>query len=231
MFHKREFFSALKVSVPVMMGYIVLGFAFGLLIVSLEYEWYIALLMSLFIYAGALQFLAVTFFSSKLGLLDIFITSLFVNIRQAFYGLSVLKKFKKSKGLKPYLIFGLTDETYALLTTLKEDVQLKKHYYYFYLSALNQFYWVTGTLLGTLLGSFIAFNTNGLEFSLTALFVVLAIEQYKIKKSFTPFLIGAVASILAFIVVPLDNMLIVSIAIALVGMFLLKNRLTHHDTH
>jgi len=224
MFHKKEFQVAFKVSIPVMMGYGVLGFAFGLLVTSSNYPWYIALLMSIFIYAGALQFLAVGFFSSKLGLFDIFLASLFVNIRQSFYGLSLLKKFKKSGKLKPYLIFGLTDETYALLTTIKEDEQLKKRYYYFYLTALNQSYWITGTFLGAVFGSMIKFNTSGLEFSLTALFVVLAIEQYKANKNFTPFIIGAIASVLAIIVVPINNMLIVAIVLSLLEMFLLRKR-------
>jgi len=223
--HIKEFKTALKVSIPVMMGYGVLGFAFGLLIVSLDYPWYIALLMSVFIYAGALQFLAIGFFSSKLGLFDIFITSIFVNIRQSFYGLSVLKKFKNSAKLKPYLIFGLTDETYALLTTVKEDEQLNKKYYYFYLTALNQSYWIIGTFLGAIFGSMVEFDTKGLDFSLTALFVVLALEQYKANKNFTPFIIGAVASILAFILVPINSMLIFAIVCALVGMFIFKKRL------
>ena len=225
MFHKKEFQTAFKVSIPVMMGYGVLGFAFGLLIVSLDYSWYIALLMSIFIYAGALQFLAIGFFSTKLGLVDIFITSIFVNIRQSFYGLSVLKKFKKSGNLKPYLIFGLTDETYALLTTIKEDEQLKIKYYYFYLTLLNQSYWVVGTTFGAIFGSIITFDTKGLDFSLTALFVVLAIEQYKVNKNFVPFLIGAVASVLAFLVVPINNMLIFAIVSSIVGMFIFKKRL------
>jgi len=222
--HKKEFQSALKASIPVMMGYGVLGFAFGLLMTSIDYPWYIALLMSLFIYAGALQFLAVGFFSSKLGLFDIFITSLFVNIRQSFYGLSLLKKFKKSGKLKPYLIFGLTDETYALLSTIQEDAQLKRRYYYLYLTALNQSYWVIGTIFGGVFGSIVTFDTSGLEFSLTALFVVLAIEQYKANKNFTPFMIGAVTSILAILLVPINSMLIVAIICSLIGMFLLRKR-------
>lgn len=223
--YNREFKTAFKVSIPVMMGYGVLGFAFGLLVTSLEYSWYLALLMSIFIYAGALQFLAIGFFSAKLGLIDIFITSIFVNIRQSFYGLSMLKKFKKSGKLKPYLIFGLTDETYALLTTIKDDEQLNKKYYYFYLTALNQSYWVTGTIFGAIFGSLVAFDTAGLEFSLTALFVVLAIEQYKANKNFLPFIIGAVTSILAIILVPINNMLIFAIILSLIGMFIFKKRL------
>jgi len=222
---KKELQSAFKVSIPVMMGYMVLGFAFGLLLVSLHYAWYIAVLMSVFIYAGALQFVAVGFFSSKLGLFDIFISSIFINIRQSFYGLSVLKKFKNSKKLKPYLIFGLTDETYALLTSIKEDESLNKKYYYFYLTLLNQSYWVSGTFLGAMFGSFIKFDTKGLDFSLTALFVVLAIEQYKANNNITPFLIGGGASIVAFILAPINSMLIVSIILALISMFIFKSRL------
>jgi len=225
--YKKEFKTAFKVSIPVMMGYGVLGFAFGLLIVSLNYDWYIAILMSVFIYAGALQFLAVGFFSTKLGLFDIFITSIFVNIRQSFYGLSVLEKFKNTKKIKPYLIFGLTDETYALLTSIKDDESLNKKYYYFYLSMLNQSYWVSGTIFGALFGSLVSFDTKGLDFSLTALFIVLAIEQYKNNQNIIPFIIGAVVSILAFIFVPLNSMLIFAIVCSLIGMFIFKKRLQY----
>jgi 4-azaleucine resistance transporter AzlC len=223
--YNKELKAAFKISIPVMMGYVVLGFAFGLLLVSFQYPWYIALLMSIFIYAGALQFLAIGFFNAKMGLIDIAIASIFVNIRQSFYGLSVLKKFKKTKKLKPYLIFALTDETYALLTTIKEDSSLKHKYYYFYLSLLNQSYWVIGTILGTIFGSMVKFNTNGLEFSLTALFVVLAIEQYKNNKNYIPFLIGAITSIVALMFISIDNMLIFSIISSLIALIIFKKKL------
>jgi len=219
----REFKIAFKTSIPVMMGYSVLGFAFGLLLVSSTQPWYVAVLMSLVIYAGALQFLAVGFFSSKLGMVDIFIASIMVNIRQSFYGLSLLKKFKKTK-FKPYLIFALTDETYALLTTIKESENIKKKWYYFYLSLLNQSYWVFGTTMGALFGKMVSFNTKGLDFSLTALFVVLAIEQYKKDKNLTPFIIGAFASIVGFVVVSRENMLIFSIVFSIILMFIFKKR-------
>jgi 4-azaleucine resistance transporter AzlC len=208
------------------MGYTVLGFAFGLLAVSSGLKWYIALLMSFVIYAGALQFLAVSLLSVKAGFLDIFIASLMVNLRQSFYGLSLLQKFKKAV-LKPYLIFALTDETYALLTTIKTPDDIKKKWYYFYLGMLNQSYWISGTAVGSLFGSSVHFNTKGLDFSLTALFVVLAIEQYKQIKKLTPFVLGGVVSILGFIIVPKSDMLVFSIALALLGMFLLKNRIEY----
>ncbi len=222
--HTRELKIAFKVSIPVMMGYMVLGFAFGLLIVSSGFKWYIAFLMSIFVYAGALQFLAIGLLKAKAGFVDIFIASLMVNLRQAFYGLSLLQKFKKAL-FKPYLIFALTDETYALLTTIKEDRDIKKGWYYFYLSILNQSYWVSGTLLGAFIGSSTDFNTKGLDFSLTALFVVLAMEQYKQIKKLLPFVIGAVASLCSFIVVSKNNMLLTSIVLALIGMLLFKDKI------
>ncbi len=223
--YENELKKAFKVSIPVMMGYLVLGFAFGLLLVSFNYSWYLAPLMSLFIYAGALQFVAINFFNVKAGFVDIAIASWFVNIRQSFYGLSLLKRFSNIGKIKTYLIFGLTDETYALLTSIKDDESLNKKWYYFFLTAFNQSYWFIGSTLGAIIGSNISFNTAGLEFSLTALFVVLCIEQYKNLRNYVPFLIGAIASIFSLILVPSDKMLIVSIILALILMFTFRKRI------
>lgn len=207
-----------------MMGYSVLGFAFGLLAVSFGYGWYIAIFMSIFIYAGALQFAGIGFLNAKIGYIDIAVASLFINIRQAFYGLSVLKKFKNTGRFKAPLIFALTDETYALLTSMPEEEGLSKKHYYLFLGLLNQSYWVGGTILGALFGKAVDFDTRGLEFSLTALFAVLAIEQYKKIRNLTPFVIGSVISILALFSVSKENMLIVSIFGALILMALFRGR-------
>ena len=223
--YENELKKAFKVSIPVMMGYLVLGFAFGLLLVSFNYSWYLAPLMSLFIYAGALQFVAINFFNVKAGFVDIAIASWFVNIRQSFYGLSLLKRFSNIGKIKTYLIFGLTDETYALLTSIKDDESLNKKWYYFFLTAFNQSYWFIGSTLGAIIGSNISFNTAGLEFSLTALFVVLCIEQYKNLRNYVPFLIGAVASIFSLILVPSYTMLIVSLILALILLFTFRKRI------
>ncbi len=132
--------------------------------------------MFLFIYAGVLQFVAISFFNAKVGFVNIVIATWFINLRQSFYGLSLLKRFKKSGKLKTYLIFGLTDETYAFLTTIKNDEQLIKKKMVLLLTSFNQSYWFLGSTLEAIVGSNIKFNTAGLEFSLTALFVVLCIE-------------------------------------------------------
>ena len=223
--YKEEIKLAFKVSIPVFMGYSILGFAFGLLMVSLNYDILIPIVMSIFIYAGALQFLAIGFFSAKLALFDIFIASLFVNIRQSFYGLSVLDKFKDTSNLKPYLVFALTDETYGLITSIKEEKNINQKFYYFFLSLFNQFYWVLGTTLGAIFASYISFDTKGLEFSLTALFVVLAIEQYKVNKNYIPFLLGAVSSIIAILFIPISNMLISSIIFSIILLFIFKSKI------
>ncbi len=225
--YKNEFKKAFSISIPVMMGYLVLGFAFGLLLVSFNYDWYLAPLMSIFIYAGALQFVAIGFFNAKLGLIDIAIASWFVNIRQSFYGLSLLKRFRNTGKYKNYLIFGLTDETYALLTTIKDEKDLSKKHFYFFLTALNQSYWIIGSTLGALIGSSITFNTKGLEFSLTALFVVLCIEQYKNLKIIYPFLIGIFASLSALFLVPKDKMLLASIIISTFLLLLFEKKIEH----
>ncbi|MFV0563634.1 AzlC family ABC transporter permease [Malaciobacter mytili] len=222
--YEKELKKAFSISIPVMMGYIVLGFAFGLLLTSFNYPWYLAPIMSIFIYAGALQFVAINFFNAKAGLIDIAIASWFVNIRQSFYGLSLLKRFKNSGNFKPFLIFALTDETYALLTTIKDDESLSKKHYYLFLGLLNQLYWIIGCTSGALIGSYVKFSTAGLEFSLTALFVVLCIEQYKNLKNIYPFIIGAISSIFALIFVSSDKMLIVSIVSSLILMFFLRKK-------
>ena len=226
---QKEFKKAFEVSIPVMMGYLVLGFAFGLLLVSMSYDWYLAPLMSVFIYAGALQFVAIGFFNAKMGFIDIAIASLFINIRQSFYGLSLLKRFKDTKPFKNYLIFALTDETYGLLTSIKEDKTLSKKHFYFYLAALNQSYWIFGTLLGSIICLNIHFNTAGLEFSLTALFVVLCLEQYKNLRNIYPFLIGGSSALFSLCFVSSDKMLIASIVISIISLLVLKSRVINEQ--
>jgi len=222
--YSNEIKTAFQNSIPVMMGYLVLGFAFGLLMASFEYEWYWTGLMSIFIYAGALQFAAVGFFSAKLGFLDIALASFFINIRQSFYGLSLLKKFARVGWMKPYLVFALTDETYAVMTSMKLDEKLSPRHYYLFLSALNQSYWVIGSLSGALFGLAVEFDTRGVAFSLTALFVVLTMEQYKNKKEITPFAIGAASSAIALMLLGSD-MLLGSIILSLVILFSLRKQI------
>ena len=160
---------AFKESIPVMMGYLVLGFAFGALLVSKDYPIYYALIMSFFIYAGSMQFVTISLLTAKSSLLNAFIMTLVVNARHIVYGLSMLNRFEKMKVLKPYMIFSLTDETFSLL--IKDDQQNK--YVSFFISLFDQCYWIIGSLIGATISNIITFDSRGLEFSMTALFIVI----------------------------------------------------------
>ncbi|MEE1085916.1 MAG: AzlC family ABC transporter permease [Schaedlerella sp.] len=184
-----------QVSLPVMAGYIVLGMGFGILLQSKGYSWGWAVLMSGFIYAGSMQYVTIDLLTGGASLIAAAIMTLMVNLRHIFYGLTMLEHYKDTGAKKPYLIFALTDETFSLVCSpkLPENVDRKK--YYFQVSVLNQFYWVLGTILGGILGNAIAFNSTGVDFSMTALFVVIFMEQWEKKKNHLPALTGVVISV------------------------------------
>jgi len=205
------FMSALKTTVPVFLGYIPLGMAFGFLLDGAGYHWIYAFLMSLLIYAGAGQFLAVALLAAGAGLTEFVVATLLLNLRHAFYGLSLLEKFSDVGKVKPYLIFALTDETYALLTTTEVPAGGSRARFYFYIAALDHLYWIAGSVLGAGLGSLLDLNLEGMAFVLTALFVVLTIEQYFNSSVRFPFVAAVGAGATSLILFSPDNMLLISI--------------------
>lgn len=207
------FSSALKTTIPVFLGYIPLGMAFGFLLEGAGYHWIYALLMSIFIYAGAGQFVAVALLAAGAGLMEFVITTLLLNLRHSFYGLSLLEKFSGVGKVKPYLIFALTDETYALLTTTKVPEGGSKARFYFYIAVLDHLYWIAGSVLGAVLGSVLELNLQGMAFVLTALFVVLTIEQYFASKASFPFMAAMGAGVISLVLFSPENMLLLSILI------------------
>jgi 4-azaleucine resistance transporter AzlC len=220
--------SAFVASIPVMTGYCSVGFAFGLLVVSWGYPWFLALIMPVFIYAGAAQFLALSFFLNNTGYIDIIITIFLLNARHMVYGISMLNKYKNTSYFKPYLIFSLTDETYAILTLAKIPETINKKRFYFYVSLLDQLYWITGCICGALFGKIVTFNTNGLDFALTALFVVILIEQYKSSVSRIPFAIALVCSVIAFFLSK-QYMLLISIFMSIAVLFFARRLITDNE--
>jgi len=208
---KDLFMNALKTTIPVFLGYIPLGMAFGLLLSDAGYHWIYAFLMGLFIYAGSAQFLAVALLAAGAGFADLAVATLLLNLRHSFYGLSMLEKFSDLGKVKPYLIFALTDETYALLTTTEVLQGGSKSRFYFYIAALNHLYWIIGSVLGAVLGSVLDLNLEGMSFVLTALFVVLTIEQYFSSNVRFPFIVAIGAGIFSLIFFGSENMLLVSI--------------------
>jgi 4-azaleucine resistance transporter AzlC len=220
---KKTFLS----TVPVMFGYVPIGIAFGFLLSKSGYMWYFAPLMSILIYSGATQFLAINFFINCAPFPEIIVTTLLLNLRHSFFGLSLIKKFSGTSFVKPYLIFALTDETYALLTSIDEPEGTLKKRYYFFISFFNHLYWITGTFIGGLLGYFITINLKGLDFALTALFVVLSIEQYKKVKTWKPFIIAFVAGLLSLFFIPSEYMLLTAILAGTSILLILRGK--HHN--
>jgi len=218
---------AVRQTFPVMFGYVPMGMAFGVLFSELGYPWYFASIMGIVIFAGAAQFMAVGLLAAGAGFIEVTVTTLLLNSRHVFYGLSLLQEFKVKGWRRWYLIFGLTDETYSLLTSMKGDKDVTQQSIsdlQLIITALNQSYWVIGCTLGVLIGEQLSFNTQGLEFTLTALFVVLVIEQYKSVKSFAPFAIALVSGALALWLATPQNMLLVSLSLSL-ALLLMKYRL------
>ncbi len=205
---------ALKMTLPVLTGYMVLGMGFGILALSSGFAPIVPILMSVFIYAGSMQFAAVGLLTGGVSLIGAALTTLMVNARHIFYGISMIDKYRGTGKFKPYLVFSLTDETYSLLCM--ENTEIKKEEkgkFFFFVSLFNQLYWVTGTALGALLGSVIKFNTEGIDFSLTALFVTIFLEQWLGTKKHVPALIGILVSVLCLVIFGSDGFLIPSMLI------------------
>ena len=186
-------------TLPVMAGYLFLGTGFGMLLQSKGYGLLWAVAMSGLIYAGSMQYLAIDLLCGGASLITAAITTLMVNARHLFYGISMIGAYQDTGVYKPYLIFALTDETYSLnCGGAPEDVRNPK-LYYFLVSLFNQCYWVTGSALGVLAGTLLPINTEGIDFALTALFVTVFVEQWKSTQDHIPALIGVICSLIALI--------------------------------
>ena len=220
-FHKDTIKASIKASAPVFFGYISIGFAFGFLLVKGGFNWFWAPAMSILIYAGAAQYMAINLLLSEKSPLEIGIAIFFLNARHMVYGLSLLERFKSFKKLKNYLIFGLTDETYALLTTIEAPAGSSPEHFDFWITAFNQSYWILGSTLGALLGSVISFNAPGMDFALTALFIVLTIEQIKAIRKPGPFLLPLGIIIILHLIGYSEDYLIISIVLSSIGCFLI----------
>ncbi|MBQ9122483.1 MAG: AzlC family ABC transporter permease [Lachnospiraceae bacterium] len=196
-------------TIPVLTGYLVLGIGFGILMKTNGYGIWLSFAMSLFIYAGSMQYVAIGLLAGGASLITIALTTLMVNARHLFYGISMLHKYQNMGIRKLYLIFGLTDETYSLVCKDTLPVEEKnKSNYYFLVTLLNHSYWVFGSLLGALIGSVLPFNSEGIDFALTVLFLTVFLEQWLTSKKHTPALIGVGTSVLCLILFGQDKFLI-----------------------
>lgn len=182
-------------TIPVLTGYLVLGAAYGILMNSKGFDLFWILLASVFVYAGSMQFLSVGLLAAGFDPLWAFVMTLAVNARHIFYGISMLKTYRGLGRIKPYLIFSLTDETFSIVCSAKVPEDVDRKWFYFFVSLLDHSYWITGSLIGGILGSLLKFNTKGIDFVLTALFVVIMINQWQSTKNHIPAIIGVVSAI------------------------------------
>ena len=186
-------------TVPVLTGYLFLGMGFGILLTESGYGVLWALAMSIFVFAGSGQYLAVSLLANSSGLLSAAIATLLVNARHLFYGISLLEKYKGAGKKKPYLIFALTDETYSLVTQNEPPEGMSRHSYCFTVSVLDHIYWITGCTLGALVGQFIPINYEGIEFVLTALFVTMFVDRWLTNKDHFSAIVGACATFVSLL--------------------------------
>ncbi len=207
--------AAFPVTIPVMMGYLFIGIAFGMLMAGKGYGLIWSFLMSVFVYAGSMQFVAVNFFAGTTSWLTIVFITFMVNVRHVFYGLSMLGRFKGMGKKKPYMIFSLTDETFSLLCSAEAPQGVNSNWFLFFISLLDQIYWIVGSVLGGVVGALVPFNTKGIDFAMTALFVVIFVEQWQSTKNHLPALAGLAASLLCLLVFGASNFILPSMIVIL----------------
>ncbi len=209
---------ALKDTMPVMAGYVVMGIGFGVLLRVNGYNFLWSILMGLVIYSGTMQFVAIDLITAPASLFSTAITALMMGARHLFYGLSVVDKYDKNKSAfkKFYSMYALTDETYSLVCNA-DDLE-----YCFYVSVLDHSYWVIGGVIGSLLGEVLPFNPKGIDFSLTALFITICVDQWRDKKNRLPALIGLGAGILSLIIFGRENLLIPTMILIITGLFFIR---------
>ncbi len=223
--NRKTLAAAFPVTVPVLMGYLAIGMAFGLMLQGIGYNAVWAFFMSLTIYAGSGQYLGVSLLAAGAPLGRTAFLIFMVNFRHLVYGLSMIEKFRGMGARKFYMIFSLTDETYALLSSARPPEGVEEHDFYFAVAMLNHSYWIVGSVVGALLGAALGFDTTGVDFARTALFLVIAVGQWRAAGSHLPALLGAAATLISLLIVGAEDMLLPALGIIVLVLTLLRPRL------
>ena len=222
---RKAFKAALPYTLPICIGFIVLGMSYGFLMRSKGFPLIYPMLMSLFIFAGSMEFVTVNLLLSDFNPLHVFFLTLMVNARHIFYGISMLDKYKNCGWKKPYLIFGMCDETFTVNCAVTPPEDVDKGWFMFFITLLNQIYWVSGATLGALLGYIIHFDASGSEFVMTALFVVMFINQWEETKEHTPALMGLGCSLLCLVIFGSSNFIIPAMILIVLCLSIGKGKL------
>ena len=223
--HAAALRAAFPATIPVLTGYLCIGMAYGLLMANAGYGVFWALLLSLLCYAGSMEFVAVSLLTAGFDPVQALLMALMINARHAFYGLSMLEKYRGTGWARPFLIFSLTDETFSLVSTLEPPDGVTRRDLYFWISLLDYLYWQVGSVLGALIGGLLPFDTTGLDFALTALFIVLFLEQWRKRENRPAALIGLGCTAVSLAVVGADRLVIPAMVLILAVLLGGRNKL------
>ena len=223
--HAAALRAAFPATIPVLTGYLCIGMAYGLLMANAGYGVFWALLLSLLCYAGSMEFVAVSLLTAGFDPVQALLMALMINARHAFYGLSMLEKYRGTGWARPFLIFSLTDETFSLVSTLEPLDGVTRRDFYFWISLLDYLYWQMGSVLGALIGGLLPFDTTGLDFALTALFIVLFLEQWRKRENRPAALIGLGCTAVSLAVVGADRLVIPAMVLILAVLLGGRNKL------
>ena len=222
---KAAFFAAFPNTIPILAGFLFLGIAYGIYMNQSGFKFYYPMFMSFIIFAGSVEFATVSWLLGSFDPVNIFFLTLMINARHLFYGLSMLEKYNIPGWKKLYLIYGMCDESFSINATVDVPKDIDKGLFMFFVTMLNQIYWVAGATIGGIFGSFIPFDTKGLEFVMTALFVVIFLENWLKEKDHSASVIGLFISFICLTVFKGTNFIIPSMIIILSVLTLLRWRL------
>ena len=221
---KKALNAAFPATIPVLTGFLCLGMAYGVLMQTKGYGPLWSTLMSAVAFCGSMQFVAITLLTTAFNPLQAFLLSVMVNARHLFYGLSLLDKYQGLGKVRGFLIYVLCDETFSITSTVEPPEGVARRDFYLWISLLDYLYWVVGTALGGFLGNFITFDTTGLDFALTALFVVLFLEQWKKRENRPAGVIGILCTVAGLLVFR-DNLVIPAMVLIVAVLLGGRNRL------
>ena len=222
---KKALRPAFTVTIPVLCGYLFIGFAFGVMLRDAGFTAPWAFLSSLTIYAGSGQYLLVSLLAANASLVTVAVMTLLLNCRHIFYGLSFLETFHQMGRAKWYMIFSLTDETYSLLCSLKTPDGIDPAAMRFLISVLDQSYWIIGSVIGAIVGGVLPFDTTGIDFAMTALFTVIFVEQWKSSKCHIPAFLGLGAAAVSLALLGPDNFILPAMLAICVMLVALRGKL------
>lgn len=224
LFDRKTLMTAFKVTIPVLMGYSTMGMAFGILMVTdTDFGPLWVLLLSITQESGSLQFASVGMMKSLMPLAETALMSLLINIRYCVYGLSLIEPFKKCGWRKYYMIGALTDETYALLVQDEREADVKREDFMFLVAIFNHLYWIAGTVTGALAGKLLRCDMRGVDFAMTALFLVILTDQVRERANRIPAVIGAAATAASLLIFGSNRMLPPAMLAMIVILLLLRN--------